>query len=196
MLILFISLFVLVSSAPQGSLPIASFPGECPSIGAVNGFDIQKWASGAWHQIYVEASDKIHWNDEQTCVERRYTNEDKELNIEKYYVTKQKPVWKNSKIVLTDTPGVFNHMPMENATKWYKNTQIYIVDTDYDNYCVAWGCVYDEESNTRLETAGISSRTNSLSKEKLEEISSFFKNKGSEIRFIPVDWSDCRVKCE
>ncbi|CAG9565654.1 unnamed protein product [Danaus chrysippus] len=149
------------------------FDSKCPEVKPVENFDISKFGKDEWHEIARYPSDAEKGS---KCVNGIYSWMGDHAMVKSFLVKDDKKYELNGIMRLAADAGNSGKLFFSQSfgdTKIESNLQI--LDVDYDNYAIAYNCKYDEEKKSRQDFAWIISRSNNLSSEIKAKVEKFVK---------------------
>lgn len=158
-LIIFINLQVFLAQSIKS--------GQCPPIYSVANFNIYKFA-GTWYEIAAIPIKGVKFD---KCVIANYVVDSSNvLRISINYFDGKQVQQMNNAFTITNSSGVWSvNIPMIKS-----NIEFGILDTDYINYGVTYGCA--KLLNYKIEIAWIVSRQPTLSKDLYNRAVAALKN--------------------
>ncbi|CAG9565653.1 unnamed protein product [Danaus chrysippus] len=157
------------------------FDSKCPDIKSVENFEFSKFGIGEWYEI---ARYPIDLEKDSKCVKDVYSWMGDHAMVKSILVQNGKQVEFKGimrSVVEAGNSGKLSCSISNGSIKF--DTDIYILDIDYDNYAIAYNCKYDEEKKSRQDFAWIMSRSNTLSPEIKAKVENFVK----ESEFLHYD---------
>ncbi|OWR44575.1 bilin binding protein 1 [Danaus plexippus plexippus] len=149
------------------------FDSKCPEVKSAENFEFSKFGKGDWYEI---ARYPIDLEKDSKCVKVIYTWMDDHAMVKCILMVNDKQVELNGimrpVVKAGNTEKLFCSVSNENVKL---ETDVYILDIDYDNYAIAYGCKYDEEKKSRQDFAWIMSRSNTLSPAIKAKVENFVK---------------------
>jgi hypothetical protein len=110
---------------------------SCPPVDEMEDFDPKKF-SGLWYEQYRDAGHAF-WSN-QRCVQDHYTVTSRGLKLDRSFQTKWFG-WNFNQRNMKITSPRSSFDGFANIRKGlFKHNQHYVVDTDYDNYAIVYGC--------------------------------------------------------
>ncbi|KAJ0173509.1 hypothetical protein K1T71_010658 [Dendrolimus kikuchii] len=172
---------------PQPGVPVV-FPGQCDqTISGMSNFNMTNF-QGVWHEI--EAYPK----DDQTgqCVNHEFTvQSNTAFNLQSSSITNATLDITNSNMIFASNDGSASFNIILNANGTTITIPYIILNTDYNNYAVAYSCV-DLSADFRAVYSWKLSRTKSITTESLTAINNAIRdiNVLDDVYFETIDQTD------
>ncbi|XP_041969249.1 bilin-binding protein-like [Aricia agestis] len=171
--------------------------GPCPSVKAVDNFNITAYASGKWFELARYPND---WENRGNCVSKVFTPEGTTYKFRLTDVVDHSQTYYEGRIEMVPdakNTGLLNYI--SNAYKGSEGENIvpvYILDIDYDNYSIGYECKYDPAQDMRHDFAWVMSRSKFLQGKAKEKVESFLKSSKliDSSKLIWIQFSDAACK--
>nr|XP_026494390.1 bilin-binding protein-like [Vanessa tameamea] len=187
------ALLVLVASVSANVI----LDTQCPEVKPVNDFSFASYGNGVWYEVarYPHGTDK-----KAKCGSAEYKLEGDVIKVKNTYIRNNKlKVIEGSAKLATDagTTGKLIHSLPYGAKGAMVDSVVNILAIDYDNYCIAYFCQFDEDKKIRREFAWVLSRSKTLSDETKAKIEKVMKDSTllNASKFVWPSFSDedCKV---
>ncbi|XP_050354413.1 bilin-binding protein-like [Nymphalis io] len=155
------------------------------------------YGNGVWYEV----AKYPHGNEKKVkCGSAEYKLEGDVIKVKNTYIKNNKlKVIQGTAKLATDagTTGKLVHSMPFGAKGAVTDSVVNILSTDYDNYCIAYFCQFDENKKARREFAWVFSRSKTLSDETKATIEKFIKDStllnASKFVWPSFTDEDCRV---
>ncbi|OWR45930.1 bilin-binding protein [Danaus plexippus plexippus] len=156
----------LVSTAYAGVF----FDSKCPEVKSIDNFILLKSGESEWFEVARYPNDKAKGS---KCIRSIYSFKGDYAEVKTFFVRDGKEYQLEGTLKQTESGGKFISDLQYGSTKIVNN--VYLLDSDYENYSITYSCKYDEEKKSRQDFVWVASRSLPMSSDIKAKVENFMK---------------------